>query len=236
MENLQKAKELTPVLEREYLVRFFESCPKEIIRTFCLVKIEAGRRVVCAGEPCENVYILLQGQAKGVDEQTIGKIFTFFEFRPIDILGDFEIFAEIENYRASVYAVTDCYFLVIRKKAYLKWMHQDVNALFQRTQILMKQMSEQSVQNRRYYFLQGADRLMLYLVNTYESTPRSAGCKITKTRGEISGELGYSLKTLNRSVKKLHEEGLLEIISGKIHIKKEQYEAMRTILAEKKNS
>lgn len=234
MDWMKKTEVILSPDDRKFLDDFFRNCPENLLDSSYMIRVAAGKTIMKAQEPCDRVYILLEGKAQGVDEQTVDRIFPFFEFRPPEIIGDFEIFAEIPRYRASVYAVSSCRLLVIQRKQYLNWMQKDVNALFIRTQILMKQMADQSQQNRRYYFLQGIDRLILYLVGTYEKIPGRTGCRITKTRNEISSELGCSLKTLNRSIKKLHDTGMIHLVSGKIHVTAEQYEKLRASIAEKK--
>lgn len=234
MDWIKKTEVILSPDDRKFLDDFFRDCPDNLMESAYMIRVEAGKNIMKAQDPCDKVYILLEGCAQGVDEQTVDRIFPFFEFRPPEIIGDFEIFAEIDHYRASIYAVEACRLLVIGRKQYLAWMEKDVHALFIRTKILMKQMAEQSHQNRRYYFLQGIDRLILYLVGSYEKIPDRTGCRIRKTRNEISSELGCSLKTLNRSIRKLHDDGMIQLISGKIHVTPEQYEKLRASIAEKK--
>lgn len=234
MDWMKKTEVILSPDDRKFLDDLFRNCPETLLDSAYMIRVAAGKNIMKAQEPCDKVYILLEGIAQGVDEQTVGRIFPFFEFRPPEIIGDFEIFAEIPCYRASIYAVETCRLLVIHRKQYLEWMQKDVNALFIRTKILMKQMADQSQQNRRYYFLQGIDRLILYLVGSYEKIPDRTGCRIRKTRNEISSELGCSLKTLNRSIKKLHDDGLIQLVSGKIYVTADQYEKLRASIAEKK--
>ena len=43
------------------------------------------------------------------------------------------------------------------------------------------------------------------------------------TRQQIADETGYSVKTVNRTIKKLVQEGLISMVGQKFQISKEQY-------------
>ena len=55
---------------------------------------------------------------------------------------------------------------------------------------------------------------------------------INEKRQQIADEMGMSIKTVNRGIKKLKEDNLITIIKGKIYIDKNQYLKMIRILEE----
>lgn len=112
----------------------------------------------------------------------------------------------------------------------MKWLRKDANVLLMRLQNLSEEMLRQGGQDRQYLFLQGVDRLALYLVNVYEKNTHSQKIRLKKTRMDLSNELGYSLKTLNRSVKRLEEENCLNLESGKICLEQIHYERLKKFI------
>lgn len=69
---------------------------------------------------------------------------------------------------------------------------------------------------------------MVHLIRKYEQKqPLPDTLELNQTRARISEEVGISMKTLNRNIKKLEEMQLLQLNKGKIVISKEQYLQMK---------
>ena len=110
----------------------------------------------------------------------------------------------------------------------MEWMHMDIDALYMRTQENMKRLVMQTAEARRYLFMEGKDRLMVHLVRKYEQKqPLPEKFELKQTRTRISEEVGISMKTLNRNIKKLEEVNLIQLNKGKIVITKSQYMIMK---------
>lgn len=104
----------------------------------------------------------------------------------------------------------------------------EVDALYMRTQENMKRLVTQTAEARKYLFMDGKDRLMVHLVRKYEQRqPLPSILELKQTRTRISEEVGISMKTLNRSIKKLEDMQLIQLNKGKIVITKEQYLQMK---------
>lgn len=233
MSCMKEAFSLVSYEEKKRLEKFFLHCPKEVKNSMKLVSMPAGSTLSRAGESANVVYILLKGKLQGVDEQFDGRVYTFLTFLPCAVVDDFEVLAGISEYRVTIHTTKDSVLLAIPAQLYLKWLKQDSHALFLRVQEFAQDMTEQSCRDRQYLFLHGVDRLALYLVNIYESHVRTQGLRIKKTRNELSNELGYSLKTLNRSIKKLQEKELIQIHAGKIFIDDIHYERLKRFVKDR---
>ena len=76
--------------------------------------------------------------------------------------------------------------------------------------------------------MEGKDRLMVHLIRKYEQKqPLPEVLELKQTRTRISEEVGISMKTLNRNIKKLEEMNLIQLNKGKIVITKRQYKIMK---------
>lgn len=206
----------------------FRNCTEEVKYYMSLVEVDADQTFIKAGEACNYIYIVLSGKVTGVEWPMNERSYFFKDFGPGDFFGEIECFAGMTNYRISILSSTRCRLLAIPSVYYMEWMHIDVDALYMRTQENMKRLVSQTAEARKYLFMDGKDRLMVHLVRKYEQKqPLPDTLELKQTRARISEEVGISLKTLNRNIKKLEDMQLIRLNKGKIVITKEQYLQMK---------
>ena len=75
--------------------------------------------------------------------------------------------------------------------------------------------------------MNGTDRLCLLLVNHYEQYQKKGVQK------SLADKTGMCLKSINRTVKRLSEQGLIEKQGNKLLVGKQQYEEMKALISEK---
>ena len=156
------------------------------------------------------------------------KSYFFKDFGPGDFFGEIECFAGLTRYRISILSSTKCRLLAIPSIYYMEWMRMDIDALFMRTQENISRLVLQTAEARKYLFMEGRDRLMVHLVRKYEQKiPAPEILVLNQTRARISEEVGISIKTLDRNIRKLEEMNLLTLNKGKIVITKAQYLQMK---------
>lgn len=214
---------------REYLEKMFLKCPDQVMDAMKYMKIPPNYNLINAGDNCEYVYLILKGRAKGTDIQVYGNVYNFMEYSELTFLGDYEVLGDLKNYRASIKTLTQCEIISIPSAVYLEWLKRDVNALFMRTQMLMKVLTDQTAEERKYLFLTCKERLILYLVSKYERNGNNKTYRLNKTQSELAERLGFNVRTLQRNISTLEMEGMISTESGKICITKEQYEKMRNM-------
>lgn len=74
----------------------------------------------------------------------------------------------------------------------------------------------------------GVEWLMLYLIRKYERKGRADNiCSLKQTRSQMAEEIGFSIKTMDRSIKKLEEDGMLRLEKGKIQVDQSGYLEMK---------
>lgn len=228
---IEKMKNLTPE-QFEYLNQLFKDCPEEVIKAMRYRKVPKGYVLIYAGNVCDSVYIILQGNTVGMDFQKLGNAYVVREDSSTDVLGDFELFGDIKEYRITIRAVTDCEMVVIPAEVYLKWMQQDINALFMRTRKLMNSLTLQAASERKYLFLNCRDRLILHLVEEYEAKGRGETYRLKSTQPELAERLGFNTRTIQRSVQSLENNGRISIDKGKISISLEDYWKLKEYVEE----
>ena len=217
-----------PMAKRSNMELLFQNCTEKVKNYMFVMDVSAGQTFIQAGEPCINIEIILSGKASGVEWPMHGHSYPFKDFGPGDFLGEIESFAGMRQYRVSVIALTDCRVLVIPVFCYMEWMHADVDALYMRTQKNVTRLLSQTAEARKYLFMDGRERLMLYLIRKYERR-RMAGavCSLKQTRSQMAEEIGFSIKTMDRSIKRLEEDGMIRLEKGKIQIEEAGYLEMK---------
>lgn len=219
---------MLPSKKQEYMNVLFRNCTEEVKYYMSIVEVDADQTFIKAGEECRYIYIVLSGKVTGVEWPMNEKSYFFKDFGPGDFFGEIECFAGMPKYRISILSSTQCRLLAIPSVYYMEWMHMDVDALYMRTQENMKRLVTQTAEARKYLFMDGKDRLMVHLVRKYEQKqPLPSILELKQTRTRISEEVGISMKTLNRSIKKLEDMQLIQLNKGKIVITKEQYLQMK---------
>lgn len=222
-----------PLKKREYMKCLFQNCTEEVKYYMTLVEVEEDTTLIKAGESCSNIYMILSGKVTGIDWPINDRAYSFQDFGPGDFFGEIECFADLTNYRISVITVTKCKVLVIPAVLYMEWLQKDVDALYSRFKVNTRRLITQTTDARRYLFLEGKERLVLYLVRKYErkmAGEQTADLNLEQTRNQLSEEIGFSTKTLSRNIKILEDMGFLKIQKGKIHITKEQYRLMKAYI------
>ncbi len=78
---------------------------------------------------------------------------------------------------------------------------------------------------REYMFMNCKERLIKYLVKSYENKHKENQdkLKINKTQAELSDRTGFNVRSVQRNIAALEKEGLISIENGKITISPEQF-------------
>lgn len=171
MESRQQFIEVIQYLQKpyaEYLDHLFRNCPEKVVQAMQYRKTAKGEVLIQAGSPCDTVYIVLEGHVRGADFYRCGNSYMFLEYFHTEVLGDYELFGDIPEYQVTIYTMTECEIVAIPAKLYLEWMQEDIHALFMRTRSLIHRLAKESVEDRKFLFLDCKDRMALYLVEAFE--------------------------------------------------------------------
>ena len=217
-----------PPGKRDYMELLFRNCTEEVKYYMALIDIEPERTFIKAGTECTHIFIVLSGKVTGVEWPMHERAYPFKDFGPGDFFGEIECFAGLPQYRISIVASTRCRVLAISASCYMDWMRMDVDALFLRTQENVRRLITQTAEARKYLFMDGKDRLMVHLIRKFEQRqPLPQALELRQTRNQMADEIGFSVKTLNRSITKLEELGMIRLQRGKVVIPLEGYGRMK---------
>ncbi len=217
-----------PLAKQTYMEVLFQNCTEEVKYYMRAMEVGEDETLIEAGEKCSNIYIILSGRATGIEWPMHNQPYSFKDYGPGDFFGEIEYFAGLSNYRISVVTATRCRLLVIPVVYYMDWLQTDVDALWMRTKENTRRLVEQTSEARKYLFIEGRERLMMYLIRKYEQKqPAGKVLELRQNREQLSEEIGFSVKTLNRNIKKLKEADLIQMQKGKVVIAEAGYLRMK---------
>ncbi|MGB7605958.1 MAG: Crp/Fnr family transcriptional regulator [Lutisporaceae bacterium] len=233
MFNLQQLFEQLPNHQQLALNQLFTSMPQSLYQHLHYLEIPARKVLVHEKYPADKVYILLSGSIQVINQKASGEVYAFARFSPLEIFGEFEAFSGSEYYRGTLTSITPCKLLSMNREFFLQWMQQDVAALFSRTCIIARKLTIQASNERLFFFLSARDRLILHFCEYYEKLASNKVCQIQTTRQQISDEIGFCVKTVNRCIKKLTEENLISLKKRMIIISEKQYKQLTKLVEQK---
>lgn len=213
----------------KYFSLLFKYMPEEIAKELICVDVKKNETLFLAGDPCETVFIVVSGDVIGEAYHKMGKSYSFMDFSKMYIVGDFEVFADCLEYNLSIRVAQDCKLLKISANSYLRWIKHDENALFLRLKDIVTTLTFEGEMDRENLIIGCKERLIGFLVRMYdkEKKSRTGKVRIEMTQAELADKVGFNVRSVQRNIVSLEEEGKITNESGKIVITHEQYLKLR---------
>lgn len=215
---------------KEYYNNYIANAPEGLLNSIKIIEIKKNTVFVREGTDVDSVYILIDGMVKAIDYRFLGNSYDYMWFYPIKNFGGMEIFLDLVHYQTSLSTMTACKMLVISKDKFKKWVKNDMNLLSMEVKAMGTHLLEEAKRNRIYLFMQGSDRVIYILTQIFEQTSDGNTCTIKLTHQDLSDSIGLSVKTINRSLKKLELENYISRLGNKIVISNNQYAKMKDII------
>ena len=207
--------------EREYLNNYLANAPKWLLEAFQIVRLKKGTTFIHENAHVDTVYILVEGIVKATDYRIQEVAYDYTRFYPIEVFGAMEFLMGYDLYKTTLMTETDCRFLCVSKDQFSRWMLTDIHAVLEQGK------------ERLFLVLQGIDRLFLLFMQIYRDSARRGVCRIHLTRKDLSNSTGLCVKTVNRCVSQMEEEGYISREGRGILISEEQYQRIKSAMADK---
>ncbi|MGB8451940.1 MAG: Crp/Fnr family transcriptional regulator [Anaerocolumna sp.] len=217
--------------KKDYLNRYLDNSPLWFLESMQIVRKEKNSIFIEENAEVDNVYILIDGVVRAIDYRICGIVYDYMWFYSVKVFGAMEILLKMEKYKTTLRTVTECTMIVISKSKFEKWMLNDIHALHIEIESMGSYLLEQARKERVFLFLQGIDRIIYLFTQIYEQASEKNRCVLSLTRVELSERSGLSVKTINRSIKKMEENGYISRSGNKIIITSKHYLVMKEYLA-----
>ena len=192
-----------PEINIQYFEQLFQVNAYSLLDSCKVVTISEDTKFVSSHDKIDTIWILLAGKVKALEEYSTGDVYVFQKFCAPEVFGEMEALSDICNYRASLITASECTFINVPVTIYLKFLKSNSEYLYRRTQDTLKRVLDDEREKRRYFKLNGIDRINLYFIQHFKLNMIDEVCVIKSTRQEIADEIGFSIKTVNRAIKKL---------------------------------
>lgn len=183
------------------------------------VRIPKGAQVLQRDGMLKYVYFVRQGSINIFSIGENGQENRVVTVREGGIVGEMEAIAGTDRIVYSARAFEDSEVLRVPVEAFLRWVRSDIEACWGLTQVLAGKLCAASVQSTQYTNSDAMQRLCVQLLQLGPG-------RISYTRQELSEACSASLRTVNRCVKKLRDQGLIGMSRGKIEISQSQLAAL----------
>ena len=177
-----------------------------------------GATVHNANETCRTLDIVLSGSLVAYSLSTNGSATTMFEFSQGSVIGANLLFGENHSYPLNIYCLTDCQIIHIDINAVLEFLH-DYN--FTLHYIKSISQNSQGINQKIAMFTQRTlrENFMDYF-KQQTIIQKSSVILLPMSKRQLADYFGVQRPSLFRELKKLKEEGIIEINNRTITIKK----------------
>ncbi|MQN02136.1 MAG: Crp/Fnr family transcriptional regulator [Lachnospiraceae bacterium] len=223
--------EQLPESVQDVLKELFKNAPLGIFQEMEIREIPSGTHFVRENDPASRVYFLIKGEVSAIEHRVLGTNYKFTTYSAFESFGTMESLLGYDLYAATLQTETDCIFFKMERSAYERWMDKDSHALKLLTKDTCEYLLREARRDRVFRFLPGKDSLLMLLALEYEDRADQKGnCRLTFTRQQIADFSGLSVRTVNRVVQQLDEEGFFDHNRSVFKINKQQYRKMREYL------
>lgn len=215
---------------REQFQEYFKTAPLWLLEAFHIEEVEKGVIFVRENEPVENIYFIAKGIIEAIDYRFSGVAYEFMRFDNVYAMGGMEYIMDLDTYSTTLRTVTKCTVVRISRANFEKWMRSDICALKHEAKLVGQYLLEEARKGRAFLFLKGTDRLAMLLIERYQRYARNGVLQVRGGRQGLSNATGLCVKTINRGVAKLSEEGMLTKDGNKILVDENQYSRLKEMV------
>lgn len=196
------------------LLDFYESKKEEGSAGLKERQLAAGDFLLHQGESSGKVYLLLEGSVKIYHTTLKGSDYLMALVGPGEIFGEVEILSG-EPHICSVQALWQARVAVVPKELYLQWFTQDADFAVLVHQVLCSRLQRAGTRaalHMSYPLEYSLLQLFLRLAEERNSQ------RLTLGKREMADYLGTSVRSINRILKKFHENRLIVLGEAEVQI------------------
>lgn len=233
--TLTELEEAVPALNE-----YTKNMPEDI-RCRCTIRTHAAGSIIHQKNMELGYFgIVAKGENRVINEFENGNVYMIESNKAIDFIGEVTILAGMSRTSVTIEAVTDNVVAYMSRRDAERWLSQDMNILGLAARHTAFKLYRSSYNNGAKLFYPPSYLLLDYLVkygrlNGMESARPPRTITVSRTRQMLQEEIGVNVKTLNRTIRQLKEEGFFSICKGKISYTRDQYLAAIQWLEDEKD-
>ena len=216
-----------------FLVGILGELPEELLNTISIRSYEAGETVIPRCEECKDSYIVLEGVCCSTSNFINGERGWFRKKTVGDVFGLLGILEHEYPFRATIFAKTKCVMARIP--------HDTMLRCFGVYPAFTKEIAKKVVNRLNHEMWRVTEcnsyppyiGVVTYLIYAYEFYSQSypegyeGPVKIIEKQTEIAHYVCMNVRTLQRILPVIRDEGLISMRSNGIYITREHYEKLK---------
>lgn len=210
------------------LTAYTKTMPDDIRRR-CTVRTHAAGSIIHQKNMELDYFgIMATGETRVINEFENGNVYMIERNRPIDFIGEVTILAHMPRTSVTIEATTQVIAVYMSRRDAERWLSQDMNILSLLSRHVAYKLYRSSYVNGAKLFYPPAYLLLDYIVKHGYAGDMDSDCPpslltIDRTRQLLQEEIGINVKTLNRTIRQLKEEGFITLYKGKIAYNRKQW-------------
>ncbi len=207
------------IIEKEPEVyAILKYCPYEILKRFVVKEYKKGMFILNQEEVYDTFYIMVEGTVDIYVMSEAGKKYSLARYKKGNYIGEHEIF-ERKPYSCYVEGLSNIKLLELDRNNFLKWFSLDRNLNEYITKTLCSQfymLSKKAGKDTLYTLKQ---KICQYLIDNVSNSGNKTVLKINIEKDQLSEQLAVTQRSVNRVLKDLKEQDIIEIESNFIIIR-----------------
>lgn len=210
------------VPELEEYIRYM---PKELWQRYTIRVYPPGTIIHQKDYSLTSFGIIAKGEHRVINEFQNGNIYMIEKNEPIDFVGEVTILAGMEKTSVTIETLTETTVVFFSRKDFEDWISKDIHFLRLVAHKVAYKLYRSSYNRGARLFYPPNFILLDYILKSAASMgiDKKGEVILPKTRQALYEECGITVKTINRTIAKLKEDGLISLKKGKICMTKEQY-------------
>lgn len=224
--NLKSVTKGNPILNQ-----MFATIPNHIEER-CVVKhFESHTIFLRKEEEIQNIYFVCSGIIRVINEFSNGTIYGFAYVEPGDVTGAMELLSDHKISACSLETLTDCTVISMSVNDFMNWFETDHSFAKAIARMVARKFFPTSYDYGVVFKEEAAKAVALYVFKSVKGTIETQDhILIRVTRQYLSEELGVSIRTVYRALKKLRDLKCLTIENGVICVDRNQFIELRNYL------
>lgn len=213
------------VREVPALEEYLRYMPQELYHRYTIRVYPPGSIIHQKDFKLDYFGIIARGEHRVINEFENGNVFMIEKNEPIDFVGEVTILAGMERTSVTIETLTETTVIYFRRKDFEDWIAGDIHFLRLVARKVAYKLYRSSYNRGARLFYPPQFILLDYILKyaAAEEIERTKAVTVRRTRQALYEECGVTVKTLNRTIKKLEEDGLVTMCRGKITMSLEQY-------------
>lgn len=205
----------------------------EYLKSTCIIrKVVPGEIIHQKNYKLDYFAFVCSGEHRVINEFENGNVYMIEKNEPIDFIGEVTILAGMRQTSVTIETITESIIMYISREDFEEWIKKDIHFLYLVSQKVALKLYRSSSNRGAKLFYPPTFLLLDYLIQyaQREDIKKRETLILKQTREELYEEVSISVKTLNRTIGKLKQDGVISIIKGKIAISYDQYKLARKMV------